>query len=226
MGYIILLIFLTGCSRNPYPVPYHSDDNLFTKAPVVSLPEGWVQNGVLAAAWGSGLPEVTALVPDTGYRVEFWEENIPIDDREVVIPRASVKYEKLTPVSKETWVLRFINIENLYHPMTLTDDQYLLFDIQRTIRILDTGDIHFTTDDIMKRKVLMKYGAPVDFDGHRYTYYDDRTEMVFQLLDDHTMYVQANSLGLKEKLAIALESQYSSEAIDKKINDLLESIEF
>ncbi|MFQ6605967.1 MAG: hypothetical protein ACE5D8_10535 [Fidelibacterota bacterium] len=226
MIYIIFLLLLAGCVSNPATVPYQSGDNISDPAPVISLPEGWVQHGVLAAAWGSGLPEVTPLIPDTGYQTEFWEENIPVDNREVVIPRASVTYQKLTPASKETWVLRFINIANLYEPLNLDDDQYLLIDIQRTIRLLDAGDIRVTADDVMKRKVLMRYGTPVSFDGNRYLYYDDKTEMAIQVLDDQTLFVQSSSIGLKEKLAVALESEYSREAIDQKINDLLKNIEF
>ncbi|NQV36433.1 MAG: hypothetical protein HQ509_00310 [Candidatus Marinimicrobia bacterium] len=190
------------------------------------LPEGWALNGVLAAAWGSGLPEFTKSIPDTSFDISFWEETYSIDDNaQVIIPRATITYAYKSGVSREEVQLEYINIQNLVNPTSLLDSDYILSEVKRSVYLFDTNPVQLTSDDIIKRKMLMVYGSPIEFDGLSYIYYNDVTDMNIREIDDRHLIIHLKSINIKKQLAATIEMYHSKAAKEKQKLLLLEQIE-
>ncbi len=206
---------------NPGPV-----DNQKKQLLVKALPEGWVLNGVLAAAWGSNLPELIKSFPDTSFGISFWEESHEIDDGDpVLVPKATLTYKIRTAITREEFQLDFCNIQFLMEPTLLSDANYILMGVKRSIYLVDTTPVQLISEDIIKNKMLMKYGSPNRYDGELYWYYDNATEMKIRELDDRQIIVRLNSIVVKEQLASTIDRYYSRDAKEKQKQLLLEEID-
>lgn len=223
---LVILFLLHGCTIYKIPISELKGDNLLSLDMVKALPEGWALNGVLAAAWGSGLPEFTKSIPDTSFDIAFWEEIYSLDDNaQVIIPRATITYAYRSGISREEVQLEYLNIQYLIDQTNLFDNDYILSEVKRSIYLFDTKPVQLTSDDIIKRKMLMVYGTPIEFDGLSYIYYNDITDMNIREIDDRHILIHLKSINVKKQLASTIEMYHSKAAKEKQKQLLLEQID-
>lgn len=225
LPFIFFLLF-QGCTIHRIPYSGPGPDNPLLPDVVKPLPEGWVLNGVLAAAWGSDLSGFIQSTPDTSFGISFWEELYDIEDADpVLIPRATITYSYNSGVTQEDYTLEYINIHYLINPTDLNDDDYVLAEVKRSIFLVDTAPIQLTSNDVVKQKILMVYGTPTEFDGLSYRYYNDITDMKIQEIDDRHLIVHLKSIDSIKQLANVLETYYSNDAREKQKRSLLDKID-
>ncbi len=224
---LVFSVFFIHISCTVYRIPVVSPDhdNYINRGVVKALPEGWVLNGVLAAAWGSSYEELIKTIPDTSFGILFYETPHEIDSETIDIYRARVTYSYTTGVSKEDIVFEFVNLNYLSTQTQLLDADYILSEIKRSIYLVNTPGDQLMSEDLIKYKVLMEYGSPTDYDGQSYLYYNNVTEMTIKEVDNAHVLIHLTSIDLKRTMAEILDSQYSREAKQKQKQLLLDEID-
>jgi hypothetical protein len=97
--------------------------------------------------------------------------------------------------------------------------------VVKSVEILDTGFPQLIADDVLKHKVLLKYGTPNDFDGTWHRYRDKDSEFAVRVIDDKHLAVQISSRRIDRQLKQAIQDVYSEEGIELRKQQLMDGFE-
>ncbi len=194
--------------------------------PEKSLPKGWVLNRETLAAWKSSLPEVLGIISDTSAIAEYWDDKVTLPSGiKLHIKRAKITYFYKTRLTSEVVELHFVNIDNIYSITNYESSHFEMNAVVKSVEILDTGFPQLIADDVLKHKVLLKYGTPNDFDGTWHRYRDKDSEFAVRVIDDKHLAVQISSRRIDRQLKQAIQDVYSEEGIELRKQQLMDGFE-
>jgi hypothetical protein len=229
------LLFMLGwwmaCTTTPPPIeePLPVIEPKPAATPVIprkTLPRGWSLQRELLARWGTSLPTVTSVIPDTLPEVEFWDAPVSVGETgKLPIKRATVRYQYTTRITVEQVELHFVNVDYVYSVLNHEPSHYILERVVRTVELKDTGFPQLTADDVIKHKVLMVYGTPQNYDGVWHQYRDSQTEMKVREVDERHLVIDLRSLAIERRLQQALQEVYSEEGIEQKKREIMEGLD-
>jgi len=230
----IISLLWFGCAPTQMPdllevvneIPVITPKENFVIIPEESLPKGWVLNRETLAAWTSSLPEVLGIMSDTGAVAEYWDDQATLPSGiKLPIKRAKITYHHKTRLTSEVVELHFVNIDNIYSITNYESSHFEMNAVVKSVEILDTGFPQLIADDVLKHKVLMKYGTPFDFDGSWHRYQDRDSEFAVRVIDDRHLAVQINSRRIERQLKQAIQDVYSEEGIELRKQQLMDGFE-
>jgi len=194
--------------------------------PTKSLPKGWTMNRETLAKWQTRLPEVLGISLDSNTTAEYWEEPLTLKSGiKLPIKRAIVKFYHKTRITSEIIELHFINVDYIYSVTNFETSHYELDGVLKSIELLDTGFPQLVADDVLRHKVLLKYGTPDDFDGTWHRYKDKDTEFAVRVIDDSHLAIQLRSRAVDKKFKQAIQDMYSEEGIELRKQQLMEGFD-
>jgi|TARA_B100001964_G_C14219668_1_gene594639 hypothetical protein len=196
------------------------------KIPVKALPGGWVFRDELLANWGTNLPAVISIIPDSSIEVVYQDEKKTTKDGIMLpIKRASVTFDYTARLTHEQITLSFVNVDFIYSTTNSSDSHFILEKITKRIKLKDGGFPKLSSDDVIKFKVLMQYGTPREFDGVWHIYSNSSSGFRVRKLDDKNLKVEMDGLKIKAQLHEAIEEVYSKQGIEHKKRLMMEGID-
>jgi len=136
-----------------------------------------------------------------------------------------VKFYHKTRITSEIIELHFINVDYIYSVTNFETSHYELDGVLKSIELLDTGFPQLVADDVLRHKVLLKYGTPDDFDGTWHRYKDKDTEFAVRVIDDSHLAIQLRSRAVDKKFKQAIQDMYSEEGIELRKQQLMEGFD-
>ncbi|MBL7014353.1 MAG: hypothetical protein ISR83_08030 [Candidatus Marinimicrobia bacterium] len=194
--------------------------------PVKALPGGWVFRDELLANWGTNLPAVISIIPDSSIEVVYQDEKKTTKDGIMLpIKRASVTFDYTARLTQEQITLSFVNVDFIYSTTNSSDSHFILEKITKRLKLRDGGFPKLTSDDVIKFKVLMEYGTPREFDGVWHIYNNSTSGFRVRKLDDRNLKVEMTGLKIKAQLEEAIDEVYSKQGIEHKKRLMMEGID-
>jgi hypothetical protein len=227
--FFVLLIAVqgTGCVLlMPDPSSSDTTSSDYPGSPAKPLPRGWKTADLLRAEWGDPLNEILGSLPDTSSSVEYWKDEIQLESgKRLPILRARIQFDHTTKLNRQRVELRFVNVDYIYDTAESSAEHYMLEGVTKTIELTASGYPKIHSEDVLRKKVLMVYGTPQNYNGVTHSYSDQHTFMAVRVLDNSRLMFTMSGHAISLALQNALIAVYSEEGIDLKKEEILKDFE-
>ena len=221
---LIILMFLAGCL--PPLSPKMENPSSLSGSMRKPLPAGWENKKELLAKWGTSLPTLQALIPDTSIDLNYWETYYSTEKgMRLPIKRATISFSRADPVTIINTDLHFVNVAYIYSMKNYETDHYLLESVVKKVECKPTGFPQLLAGDILRHKILMVYGTPHEYNGIWHRYKDQNTGMSIQEVDDLHLIVKQKSNKMSTHLEKAIRDMYSDEGIEYRKQLMMKNID-